>query len=153
MNGERKTYNLWTDGSYNPAEDMYGGGFLIEEIRYKGLFSSRDALRMSKHIAGECCALINGLDAISQLDTHARVIIHHDYTGLAEWYHGTWMAKSPVAKYYLASLARFTDMQLIFHKVQAHSGVILNEKVDKLAKVAVNILDPELVEDNNGFWD
>lgn len=132
--------NVWTDGSYNAKTKEYGGAYYIEEYDKKGVVVRKDSFSKSQNVSGECIAVIEALRYINDnISDVATVVIHHDYTGLAAWAYGEWQAKSPIGNWYLSSLSAFSNMDIIFHKVQAHAGVQQNVLVDRLVAEALGV--------------
>lgn len=139
------TYTVYTDGSYN--EGIWGAGAVvlaegqvIKEISTGGVdeFGSRN-------IAGEIQAVVIALRYIYKQcianNTDApevTVNIYHDYVGLSAWAKGEWKAKKQDSIFYQRTVgAAMKYMNIVFHKVEAHSGVAFNERADELAKAGV----------------
>lgn len=139
------TYTVYTDGSYN--EGIWGAGAVvlaegqvIKEISTGGVdeFGSRN-------IAGEIQAVVIALRYIYKQcvanNTDApevTVNIYHDYIGLSAWAKGEWKAKKQDSIFYQRTVgAAMKYMNIVFHKVEAHSGVTFNERADELAKAGV----------------
>lgn len=139
------TYTVYTDGSYN--EGIWGAGAVvlaegqvIKEISTGGVdeFGSRN-------IAGEIQAVVIALRYIYKQcianNTDApevTVNIYHDYVGLSAWAKGEWKAKKQDSIFYQRTVgAAMKYMNIVFHKVEAHSGVTFNERADELAKAGV----------------
>ena len=63
----------------------------------------------------------------------------YDYEGIEKWATGEWRAKKELNKknmfLFIQEKRKIIDIEFI--KVQAHSGVELNEEVDTLAKNAL----------------
>lgn len=139
------TYTVYTDGSYN--EGIWGAGAVVltegqvvKEISTGGVdeFGSRN-------IAGEIQAVVIALRYIYKQcvanNTDApevTVNIYHDYIGLSAWAKGEWKAKKQDSIFYQRTVgAAMKYMNIVFHKVEAHSGVTFNERADELAKAGV----------------
>ena len=78
----------------------------------------------------------------------ARIIIDivpkYIYEGIEKWYNGKWKAQSFVAVAYLEFVRKYRSfVSVSFVKVEAHTGNILNEEADRLAKSALGIGVPE----------
>lgn len=68
-----------------------------------------------------------------------KLTIYHDYEGISAWVTGAWQAKNNMTKYYQKLARKLQEnIELVFVKVKAHSGDHLNEKADKLAKIALD---------------
>ncbi|MFV0555637.1 MAG: RNase H family protein [Lactovum sp.] len=136
---------MYTDGSFNSKSFVYGGAYHIDGVIEGSISGNEPELASARNVAGECLAVIEGIKkTIQQEKLHPKdkIIIYHDYIGLAEWAEGRWKANKPISKKYLQAIQTFKSKGLIieFVKVAAHSGVTLNEKVDNMAKKAVDLL-------------
>ncbi|HEY0221685.1 MAG TPA: RNase H family protein [Lactovum miscens] len=140
-----RIFKMYTDGSFNIATSVYGGAYCISNL-LEGSFSGKDPkLATSRNVSGECIAVIRGIKALidkEKLIPGDKVIVYHDYTGLADWAEGRWKAKKAVSLKYVQSIQLFRSKGLIieFKKVAAHTGIPENEKVDRLAKKAVGLI-------------
>lgn len=132
----------YVDGSYNvhTKEYSYGAVFLHmgKEYEYseKGTDSSLADMR---NVAGEILGARKMMELcvknnIKELD------LYYDYEGIEKWCTGAWQAKKEGTQAYRdAYNAMKTTLHVNFHKVAAHTGVELNERVDQLAKKALGI--------------
>ncbi|GAB2026150.1 RNase H family protein [Lactovum odontotermitis] len=139
-----RVFEMYTDGSFNSATGVYGGGYSVKNLLEGSVSGSDPEFASARNVAGECQAVIRGIKALidqEKLTALDKIVICHDYTGLADWAEGRWKAKKPVAVKYVAAIQLYRDKGLIleFKKVPAHSGVAENEKVDQLAKQAVGL--------------
>ena len=76
-------------------------------------------------------ALENGLE---------KIIIYHDYAGIAKWCTGDWKAEKEGTKRYKQYYDSVKDRLAVrFVKVAAHTGDTYNEMADRLAKDALGI--------------
>ncbi|MDR0200129.1 MAG: hypothetical protein LBI43_06095 [Streptococcaceae bacterium] len=138
-------FEMYTDGSFNVTTGVYGGAYSVAGLLEGSVSDNVPELAVSRNVAGECLAVVRGVQALSQrVALHAgdSITIYHDYTGLAEWAEGRWKAKTPVATRYVAAIRVLKEkfgLQLNFVKVAAHTGVTGNELVDRLAKAAVGL--------------
>ena len=140
-----RTFEMYTDGSFNSVTAVYGGAYCVVDLLEGSVSGNDPELATARNVAGECLAVVRGIKALIDQEKLApadKVIVFHDYTGLAEWAEGRWRAKKTVAIKYLQSIQLFREKGLVieFVKVPAHSGVEINEKVDQLAKKAVGLL-------------
>ncbi|MDR2265965.1 MAG: ribonuclease H family protein [Christensenellaceae bacterium] len=145
----------FTDGSYNIANDLYGGGAVIfvpptksqDETNtinnskpecLKFIFKGTIA-KYSKHknIAGE---IIAGCGVIKwAIDNgYTKIAIFHDLIGLSEWALGKWKTNCSVSRDYKAYIDTIIDkIELEFVKVSGHSNNKYNDIADELAKQSV----------------
>lgn len=91
-------------------------------------------LTSMRNVAGELQAVLSVIEYAQQKGIK-KAVICYDYEGIEKWYTGEWKAKKAFTKSYRNRL-HLADMQIEFQKVKAHSGIDLNERVDKLAKSA-----------------
>ena len=127
---------VFVDGSFSPDFPKSGWAFVVTEndveiARGSGI-TAFDA--ESRNIDGEVMA---SFQAMRWLDSNDKTgTICHDYEGIARWAKGEWLAKSNIAKRYVAAAQPYLH-RVSFEKVEAHTGVKWNELVDKLAKEAI----------------
>ena len=66
------------------------------------------------------------------------ITLFYDYQGIESWATGDWQANLPYTQDYVKFYNKVkTLVKVNFVKVKAHTGVELNEVVDKLAKDAI----------------
>ena len=107
-----------------------------DQIELSGKGDKPEAVS-SRNVAGE---LMGAMTAVKWAYSNGfkKLVIHHDYEGIAKWYTGSWKAESYVAVSYLMFMKPYTaKMDISFVKVEAHTGVTLNECADELAKNAL----------------
>ncbi|BBF45125.1 ribonuclease HI-related protein [Lachnospiraceae bacterium KM106-2] len=132
----------YVDGSYNVHTKEYSYGAVLlhdgEEFEFseKGTDSSLAEMR---NVAGEILGAEMMMEAciergVKELD------LYYDYEGIEKWCTGVWQARKPGTMAYAARYQEFQKkLHVNFHKVAAHTGVELNERVDQLAKKALGI--------------
>lgn len=64
------------------------------------------------------------------------VHIYHDHQGLASWANGLWKTNNDLTRAYARYVdqARDNGLRIVFHKVKGHTGDVLNERADDLAR-------------------
>ena len=130
----------YVDGSYHVESKSYGYGMHLEyqgkTYERKGKGEDPDKASM-RNVAGE----IDGAMAAVALaiELHIPVLhLYYDYMGIEQWALGAWKANKEWTKEYAAYMKQASkQVQIVFHKVKAHTGVEGNERADKLAKQAV----------------
>ena len=130
----------YVDGSYDIAQKRFACGGIIlfgdEEIEFSQVYEDETLAEM-RNVAGE----IKGAEyAIDYCIAHGwkRLVIYHDYQGIASWCNGTWKCnKIGTMQYRAYCLEAQKQLELAFVKVKGHSGVKYNELADKLAKKAL----------------
>lgn len=138
----RGYYCAYIDGSYNEDTKCYGSGIVLfkskeEMLEYSFLGNDENYIE-SRNVSGEVFALTHLLE-ILKLNNQTRAVIYYDYIGLENWYNNKWQTKSNIALYLLSVKRNYTNLELIFKKVLAHSNDKYNDMADKLAKKAVGI--------------
>lgn len=132
----------YVDGSFNAKTRTYGYGVVImdEETSYEFFDSGNDKDMCSmQNVAGEILGAQRAITEAIALGLK-EINIYYDYQGIESWADGSWKRnKKGTVKYYEFVQEAKNLIKINFHKVKAHSGVTLNEKVDKLAKSAVGL--------------
>ena len=68
---------------------------------------------------------------------YEKIYLHYDYTGIRHWALKEWKANNNLTREYRDYFDTIKDkIEVVFIKVDAHTGVKYNEMVDKLAKDA-----------------
>ena len=136
-----ETVIAFVDGSYDSEKRVYSFGCVIRtpDNRQTELFGKGDKPQaaVSRNVAGE---LTGAMTAVKWTYSkgYKKLIIYHDYEGIAKWYTGEWKAESYVACAYLSFMETYRDkMNISFVKIEAHTGITLNELADDLAKKAL----------------
>lgn len=129
----------YTDGSYNPDTHACGAGLVLFADGKKEAFNllneDKEAESM-RNVTGEILAACMAID-MAVHHKAKKLIIRHDYTGIAEWANQHWRAKNKYTQAYQSKVLvarKFIDIE--FEHVPAHTGVKYNEEADKLAKQA-----------------
>jgi len=141
---EKNTLFAYVDGSYNIKTKAYGYGIVLlfpdGKIEEMCGSDTKENVASMRNVAGELKgAFLSMQYAVN--NKYKNLVIYHDYEGIAKWAEHTWKANLPETKAY----AEFCDkikkqINLRFVKVEAHTGVELNERADILAKSAVGII-------------
>lgn len=139
---ERERAVAYVDGSYHAGTKEYSYGAVLchlgKEYEYseKGVDASLADMR---NVAGEILGAQKMMEfcvahGIKVLD------LYYDYEGIEKWCTGAWQAKKPGTQAYRDAYNTMkSKLQVNFHKVAAHTGVELNERVDQLAKRALGM--------------
>lgn len=139
-NNKKPIAIAYIDGSYNPLNKTYGYGVSLtingQNTTYSGKGNNENTAKI-RNIAGE---ILGACRAVNEAKHHGaeEITIYYDYTGIENWVTGKWNTKNDYTKKYKKHMLE-CGLKLNFKKVKAHSGDIENEKVDKLAKIAVGL--------------
>ncbi|MFF2532309.1 viroplasmin family protein [Brevibacillus sp. NPDC058079] len=136
----------YVDGSFNKDIPNYSFGLccvLNQKVIHtdNGIGKNPDAIEMQQ-VGGE---LLGAITALLYAKSHSlnKVVILHDYNGVANHATGTWKRVNDFSKTYYDWMQNFfknnPGMTVNFMKVTAHAGNDFNEIADGLAKLAVGI--------------
>lgn len=132
----------YVDGSYNPETKVYGYGVILineeNEYEFYGCDNDSETAKL-RNVAGE---ILGAKKAIYEAYTlgFKEITIYYDYQGIENWANGTWKRnKKETIMYYNFIQNIKKEIKINFVKVKSHSGIKLNDKVDKLAKLSVGL--------------
>ena len=132
----------YVDGSYNVVTKEYSYGAILIYLGKEYEFSNKgedQSLADMRNVAGE----ILGAEKMMQqcIENGIKVLdLYYDYEGIEKWCTGAWQAKKPGTQAYRDAYQKMSKNLIVnFHKVAAHTGVELNERVDQLAKRALGM--------------
>ena len=139
----------YVDGSFNERLPNYGFGLVCVrdgEIVHTASGAGRNGEAISmRQIAGELLGAMQAL-LFAQRAGYAKVVILHDYLGVANHATGAWKRTNPFSvtyhKWMQDFFAAYPSLSVSFEKVPAHSGMLYNELADVLAKRSVG-MEPE----------
>ena len=130
----------YVDGSFDAKTRVYGAGAIVyweggvERIRRSGADPDLAAMH---NVAGEILAAMAAVE-FAKAHGAQRIVIHHDYEGIARWPRGDWKTGRPGTKAYAEAMREAgASLKIEFAKVLAHSGNTWNDEADRLAKEAV----------------
>ena len=132
----------YVDGSYNLTTKEYSYGAVLQ---YKGKeyeYSEKGqdiSLADMRNVAGEILGARKMMELCLEHGI-PRLALYYDYEGIEKWCTGAWQAKKPGTIAYKKAYDLIKDRLYVeFHKVPAHTGIELNERVDRLAKKALGL--------------
>lgn len=131
---------IYVDGSYFEGEFSYGM-VVLEDGKEHTFFQKVEDKELAKmrNVAGE----IKGAEAAMQyaIDHGAkRLVIYHDYEGIAKWCNGAWKANLQGTQAYRDFYNQAKELvDISFVKVAGHTGDKYNDMADELAKKALGI--------------
>ena len=136
--------HIYVDGSYNITTEKYAYALVAVKdniVEYIENGKSEDNSNKSiRQIAGELEATVRGVEyALSQ--NEKRVVIFHDYAGIAHHATGFWERKEQSSIDYYNKMRSLMDkgIEVIFVKVDSHTGDLYNEIADEKCKEALSI--------------
>lgn len=132
----------YVDGSFDKVSGDFSYGMVIlcqgEELKFCERIQDK-ALAQMHNVAGE----IKGAEAAMRYALehgYKKIIIYHDYEGIAKWCSGAWKANKMGTKAYKAYYDSVCgSLEIEFVKVKGHSGDAYNDMADALAKKALGI--------------
>lgn len=143
--------HIYVDGSYNISTEKYAYALVAVKdnvIEYVENGRSEDnSNKAIRQIAGELEATVKGVEyALKQ--NERKVVIFHDYAGIAHHATGFWERKDQSSVVYYNKMKSLIDsgIEVIFVKVDSHTGDLYNEIADEKCKEALNI------ESSNEFY-
>ena len=143
--------HVYVDGSYNDSSERYSYGVVAVRnniVEYIESNSSTDNSKSNiRQIAGELEAAIKALEyALKRKDK--KVVIFHDYEGVAHHATGLWDRKEKSSVEYFNKMNELINkgIEVIFVKVDSHEGDLFNELVDEKCKEKLSIESDKTVE-------
>ncbi|MDD7761904.1 MAG: ribonuclease H family protein [Firmicutes bacterium] len=131
----------YVDGSYleKDGKKSFSYGYIIifddEEYICSCRYNDKRYIQF-RNVAGEVIGTIMAIKKAIDLGVK-KIFIHHDYSGIRHWALKEWKANNELTMKYRDFFNTIEDkIEVVFIKVEAHTGVELNERVDKLAKDA-----------------
>lgn len=130
----------YVDGSFDKEKCVVGAGVVFchngEEVELTKATNNK-VFTDYWNVAGELKASVVAIKHAISLGLD-KIEICHDYQGVSAWANGQWRAKNILTQSYVEFITeKRAEIEIVFTKVKAHSGVRLNEKADQLAKKAI----------------
>ena len=143
--------HIYVDGSYNAATEEYSYGMVAVQndvvLHIESGAGKSDSSRNIRQIAGELEGAVKGVQyAISKGEK--KVVIFHDYVGICYHATGFWDRKEESSKEYYKKMQELmsSGIEVIFVKVDSHTGDLFNELVDEKCKEKLGINSDKVVE-------
>lgn len=139
---EPGTAVAYVDGSYDKVSGDFSCGVVFlyqgQEEHYSERYSDKELAAM-RNVAGE----LKGSETAMRIALEkgaAKLVIYHDYEGIAKWCNGAWKANKEGTQAYQTYYGEMKRrMEIVFVKVRGHSGDRYNDVADGLAKRALGI--------------
>lgn len=138
---EAESCTAYVDGSFDQSRNAYSYGCILlyqgERTEMSKAFQGGEDVSM-RNVAGELEGAMAAMDFCEK--KNIRILhLYYDYQGIESWATGEWKRNKPGTIRYKNFYDSLKNVKVIFHKVKGHSGVELNEAVDRLAKAALGI--------------
>lgn len=136
--------HIYVDGSYNITTEKYAYALVAVKdnvVEYIENGKSQDNSNKSiRQIAGELEATVRGVEYALR-ENEKKVVIFHDYAGIAHHATGFWERKEQSSVDYYNKMRSLMDkgIEVIFVKVDSHTGDLYNEIADEKCKEALSI--------------
>jgi ribonuclease HI len=129
-----KEIHAYVDGSYNTVSKKGSYGYIAFDSSNltKAKFGEVGLVKRhleSRNIAGELLAIQKVVEC-AQKNGYTKIHIYHDLDGSMRWAKGQWKVKQPVVQEYVDCIIG-SCIEIVFHKVKAHSGNVWNTFIDK----------------------
>lgn len=142
--------HVYVDGSYDINSQKYSYGVVAVKdnvVEYIESEAAKDSSQRNiRQIAGELQGAIRGVEyAISK--NYEKIVIFHDYEGIAHHATGLWERKEESSINYHNKMKELMALgvEVIFVKVDSHTGDFFNELADEKCKEALNIQSEGIV--------
>ena len=139
---EGDTAIAYVDGSYDKVTNAFSYGMILMYQGKEYMFCQKfedEGLATMHNVAGE----IKGSEAAMVFAVREgikKLVICHDYEGIAKWCNSAWKANKTGTKAYQALYQQMSqNVAISFMKVKGHSNDKYNDIADGLAKQALGI--------------
>lgn len=130
----------YVDGSYDQKSRCFSYGAVIFYQGRQYTFAEKyfdEDLASMRNVAGEIKGAMRAMEFCLEKEIK-RLVIYHDYEGVAHWCTGAWQAKKEGTIAYRKYFQKASEQVVIsFVKVKGHSGDTYNDLADQLAKEAL----------------
>ncbi|GFZ31876.1 hypothetical protein CSC2_24020 [Clostridium zeae] len=143
--------HAYVDGSYNVSTEEYAYGVVAvrnDVVQYIGSgVGKSNSEKNIRQIAGELEAAVKATE-YALLSGEKKLVIFHDYAGICYHATGFWERKDESSKQYYEKMNEFMNkgIEVIFVKVDSHTGDFFNELVDEKCKEQLGITSEKVVE-------
>ncbi len=143
--------HIYVDGSYNASTEEYSYGMVAVKnevvLHIESAKGKSDSARNIRQIAGELEGAVKGVQYALRTGDK-KVVIFHDYVGICYHATGFWDRKEESSKQYYREMQDLMkgEIEVIFVKVDSHTGDLFNELVDEKCKEKLGINSDKVVE-------
>jgi ribonuclease HI len=125
-------YEVFVDGSYIDGKTGYGAVIFLGDKKVQE-FSGNLEDTSTRQFGGELYSVIQVLKWCKENKIN-KVRINYDYLGIEYFATGKWQPKNILAKEYKDIVTK-SDINIIWRKIDSHTGNQKNDFADKLAKL------------------
>lgn len=143
--------HAYVDGSYNSSDGRYSYGVVCVKnnvVEYIESNAEKDTSEKNiRQIAGELKGAVRAVEyCLKQNET--KIVLFHDYEGIAHHATGAWDRKEESSMEYYNRMQKLMNsgIEVIFVKVDSHTGDLFNELVDEKCKECLGITSDRVVE-------
>ena len=143
--------HAYVDGSYNSSDGRYSYGVVCVKnnvVEYIESNAEKDTSEKNiRQIAGELKGAVRAVEyGLKQNET--KIVLFHDYEGIAHHATGAWDRKEESSMEYYNKMQKLMNsgIEVIFVKVDSHTGDLFNELVDEKCKECLGITSDRVVE-------
>ena len=143
--------HAYVDGSYTASDGRYAYGVVCVNnnvVEYIENGAEKDNSQKNiRQIAGELKGAIRAVEYAVRKG-EKKLVIFHDYEGIAHHATGSWSRNEESSVEYYKKMQEFmkTGIEIIFVKVDSHTGDLFNELVDEKCKEPLGISSDKIVE-------
>lgn len=143
--------HIYVDGSYNIETEKYAYGLVAVRnnvVEYIESAAAKDKGEKNiRQIAGELEAAVKAVKYAFE-SGEKKVVIFHDYEGIAHHATGDWQRREESSINYYNKMNELMKkgIEVIFVKVDSHTGDFFNELVDEKCKEKVKLASDKVVQ-------
>lgn len=137
--------HAYVDGSYNVDTEKYSYAMVIVKdnviVDIENGAAEDDSKKDIRQIAGELKGAVRAVE-YAAANNEKEIVLFHDYEGICHHATGYWERRDDSSKEYyekINSLMKKNDIDVIFVKVDSHTGDLFNEVADEEAKSAAEL--------------
>lgn len=143
--------HAYVDGSYSISDGRYAYGVVCvknDVVQYIESGAAKDTSEKNiRQIAGELKGALRATEYALKKG-EKKLVIFHDYEGIAHHATGAWSRKEASSEEYYNKMQELMNsgIEIIFVKVDSHTGDLFNELVDEKCKEQLGIPSDKTVE-------
>lgn len=143
--------HAYVDGSYSISDGRYAYGVVCvknDVVQYIESGAAKDTSEKNiRQIAGELKGALRATEYALKKG-EKKLVIFHDYEGIAHHATGAWSRKEASSEEYYNKMQKLMNsgIEIIFVKVDSHTGDLFNELVDEKCKEQLGIPSDKTVE-------